>query len=97
MAVSCPVDLNTKALRDEISSTYARVAHEPDGSFHIHRGPAYAAGFLGYDAAELTLLPDEAQHPSRGSAIPWQQARFSREKRYWISVAVPGPICCSPL
>ena len=33
------------------------MAAEPDGDFHFHRGPAYAAEFLGYDAGELAALP----------------------------------------
>jgi arsenite methyltransferase len=57
MAIACPIDLNTAALRSEISSIYGRVASEPDGEFHFHRGPAYAAGFLGYGADELAALP----------------------------------------
>jgi arsenite methyltransferase len=57
MAIACPVDLNTAVLRSEISTIYGRVASEPDGDFHFHRGPAYAAEFLGYDAGELSALP----------------------------------------
>lgn len=36
---------------------YARVAADPEGEFHFHRGPAYAVERLGYDAAELAALP----------------------------------------
>jgi arsenite methyltransferase len=57
MAISCPVDLDTSRLRAEIQSIYARVAADPSGDFHFHRGPAYAAQRLGYDAAELSRLP----------------------------------------
>ena len=57
MPIACPVDLNTSVLRSEISGIYGRVADEPDGEFHFHRGPAYAAEFLGYDAGELAALP----------------------------------------
>jgi SAM-dependent methyltransferase len=46
-------------LRSEISGIYRRVAEEPDGDFHFHRGAAYAAEFLGYDAAELAALPPD--------------------------------------
>ena len=59
MAIACPVDLNTATLRSEISSIYGRVATEPEGEFHFHRGPLYAAEFLGYDASELSSLPPE--------------------------------------
>src|SRR5260370_26998042 len=30
---------------------------EPAAEYHFHRGPRYAAEFLGYDAAELANLP----------------------------------------
>ena len=57
MALSCPVDLDTRKLRAEIQSIYARVAADPSGEFHFHRGPEYAATRLRYDAAELATLP----------------------------------------
>jgi arsenite methyltransferase len=57
MAIACPVDLDTLKLRGEIQSIYARVAADPSGAFHFHRGPEYAATRLGYDAAELSRLP----------------------------------------
>jgi SAM-dependent methyltransferase len=57
MGISCPVDLDVARLRAEVRSMYARVAAEPDGEFHFHRGPDYAADRLGYDPRELALLP----------------------------------------
>ena len=57
MAISCPLDLDTLKLRAEIQSIYARVAADPSGAFHFHRGPEYAATRLGYDAAELAKIP----------------------------------------
>jgi len=38
MAIACPADLDTLKLRAEIQSIYARVATEPSGEFHFHRG-----------------------------------------------------------
>ncbi len=70
MAIVCPVDLNTAALRSEISSIYGRVAKEPDGEFHFHRGPAYAAGFLGYSADELAALPSDCTASFAGVGNP---------------------------
>jgi arsenite methyltransferase len=70
MALACPVDLDTRLLRDEISNIYARVAAHPEGNFHFHRGPAYAAEFLGYDAAELAQLPTEATASFAGIGNP---------------------------
>jgi SAM-dependent methyltransferase len=57
MPVTCPVGLDTARLRREVQAIYGRVAVAPDGSFHFHRGPQYAATRLGYDAAELASLP----------------------------------------
>jgi arsenite methyltransferase len=57
MALHCPVDLDVARLRAEVQSMYSRVADEPGGDFHFHRGPAYAAERLGYDEGELSRLP----------------------------------------
>ena len=70
MSIVCPVDLNTSVLRSEISSIYGRVAAEPDGEFHFHRGPAYAAEFLGYDAGELAALPPDCTASFAGVGNP---------------------------
>lgn len=70
MAISCPVELDTQVLRAEISKIYARVAAEPDGQFHFHRGPAYAAEFLGYDPAELAALPFDCTAAFAGIGNP---------------------------
>jgi SAM-dependent methyltransferase len=69
MAIACPVELNTAILRAEISSIYGRVAVGPDGEFHFHRGPAYAAEFLGYDA-ELAALPPDCTASFAGVGNP---------------------------
>ncbi|MBK5293854.1 MAG: methyltransferase domain-containing protein [Acidobacteriia bacterium] len=70
MPIVCPVELNTAILRSEISSIYGRVAAEPDGEFHFHRGPAYAAEFLGYDAEELAALPPDCTASFAGVGNP---------------------------
>jgi arsenite methyltransferase len=57
MATSCPIGLDVDQLRREVSFIYARVAEDPSGDFHFHRGPAYAAELLGYDAGELATIP----------------------------------------
>ena len=66
----CPVDLDTRSLVAEIESMYARVAADPTGDFHFHRGPGYAAEMLGYDAAELAALPKETTASFAGVANP---------------------------
>jgi arsenite methyltransferase len=70
MAIACPVDLDTQVLRSEVAKIYSRVASDPDGEFHFHRGPAYASEFLGYDAAELDALPAECTASFAGIANP---------------------------
>jgi len=70
MAIACPVDLDTLKLRAEIRSIYARVATEPSGEFHFHRGPTYAADMLGYDANALAALPAETTASFAGVANP---------------------------
>ncbi len=70
MAITCPVDFDTQVLRLEVSSVYSRVATDPAGDFHFHRGPAYAANFLGYDAGELSALPLECTASFAGVANP---------------------------
>jgi SAM-dependent methyltransferase len=70
MAIACPVDLDTRKLRKEIQSIYARVAEDPSGEFHFHRGPGYAADFLGYDREALASLPDQSSASFAGVANP---------------------------
>ena len=57
MPVSCPIDLDVARLRAEVQAMYSRVAISPQGEFHFHRGPEYAAARLGYGAADLAALP----------------------------------------
>src|SRR6266567_9182294 len=70
MAIACPVDLDTQMLRAEVSKVYSRVAIDPDGDFHFHRGPVYAVDFLGYDPSELAALPPECTASFAGIANP---------------------------
>lgn len=70
MSLTCPVDLDTLILRREISAMYARVATAPEGAFHFHRGPAYAAGMLGYDPGELERLPAQVTARFAGVGNP---------------------------
>ncbi len=70
MAIACPVDLDTQMLRSEVSKIYARVAADPNGDFHFHRGAAYAAEFLDYDPVELAALPADCTASFAGVANP---------------------------
>jgi arsenite methyltransferase len=69
-ARGCPVDLDTLKLRAEIQSIYARVAADPSGEFHFHRGPEYASRRLNYDAAELSKLPGTVTESFAGVGNP---------------------------
>jgi SAM-dependent methyltransferase len=68
--------LDVKSLRAEVQGMYARVAAVPDGAFHFHRGPAYAASRLGYDASELAALPGDVTASFAGVANPHAIARI---------------------
>jgi len=57
-------------LRAEVQTMYSRVATSPDGEFHFHRGPHFAATVLGYDAAELAALPTEVTASFAGIGNP---------------------------
>jgi SAM-dependent methyltransferase len=72
-----PADIDPQAVREEVSKLYSRVASDPDGDFHFHRGPAYAAEFLGYDPAELAALPPECVASFAGIANPHAIAPIS--------------------
>jgi arsenite methyltransferase len=71
MSAVCPINLDRERLKSEVRATYARVAENPDGDFHFHRGPQYAAEFLGYDLEELRALPGAATAPFAGVGNPF--------------------------
>jgi len=70
MAAICPTGFNVDELRAQVRATYERVAREPHGEFHFHRGPDYAADYLGYDRAELATLPELATARFAGVGNP---------------------------
>jgi len=59
MAITCPVGFDVDRLRAEVRATYERVARDPGGEFHFHRGARYATEYLHYDATELASLPED--------------------------------------
>jgi arsenite methyltransferase len=69
-SLTCPVDLDTKKLHTAVDEMYSRVARDPGGEFHFHRGPEYAARALGYDPAELASLPERATRSFAGVGNP---------------------------
>jgi SAM-dependent methyltransferase len=70
MATMCPIGFDTKRLRAEVSAMYSRVATTPDGDYHFHRGPDYAAEFLGYDREALARLPEGSTAAFAGVGNP---------------------------
>jgi SAM-dependent methyltransferase len=56
---------------EEVRQTYSSVARNPEGEFHFHRGPEYAARLLGYDPQELEALPRIATEPFAGVGNPF--------------------------
>jgi SAM-dependent methyltransferase len=74
MAIACPITLDKEKLKAEVRATYSKVADDPSGDFHFHRGPEYAARLLGYDLAELKSLPDIATAPFAGVGNPFGMA-----------------------
>lgn len=70
-SVVCPITLDRERLKSEVRAIYAKVAENPQGDFHFHRGPEYAARLLGYDAAELSELPTGATASFAGVGNPF--------------------------
>ena len=60
MAATCPVGFDVDRLRGLVRAEYDRVAREPTGNFHFHRGPEYACRMLQYDPEELAMIPAES-------------------------------------
>lgn len=81
MNIACPVDLDAMRVRREIQDMYSRVAVRPDGSFHFHRGPDYAAAWLGYDAEELRQIPDSVTSSFAGVGNPHRVGPIARGER----------------
>jgi arsenite methyltransferase len=70
MATTCPVGFNVDKLRELVRAEYDRVARDPDGNFHFHRGPEYACRMLRYDPEELATIPAESTASFAGVGNP---------------------------
>jgi SAM-dependent methyltransferase len=68
MTQELPVD--PAALREQVKDTYRDVALNPRGEYHFHTGRPLARR-LGYDAAVLERLPEEAVESFAGVANPF--------------------------
>jgi SAM-dependent methyltransferase len=69
---SCPAHFSVQKLRERVRSEYDRLAQNPNGNFHFRRGPAYAAGSLGYDPDELAMIPAESAAAFSGVGNPFR-------------------------
>jgi len=74
MAATCPIGFDVEGLRQRVEATYDRVARQPTGEFHFHRGPQYAREYLGYDGDELATLPEAATARFAGVGNPIRMA-----------------------
>jgi SAM-dependent methyltransferase len=70
MAATCPIGFDVQRLQAEVKSTYDRVARDPDGEFHFHRGLEYACEVLDYDRREVETLPQESVQRFAGVGNP---------------------------
>src|SRR5678815_1928167 len=70
MAATCLVGFDVDRLRRLVRAEYDRVAREPTGNFHFHRGPEYACRMLGYDPEELAMIPAESTASFAGVGNP---------------------------
>ncbi len=81
MASASPIPIDTDQLRCEVSSLYSKVAANPNGNFHFHRGPAYAEEFLGYDGARLATISSESTAAFAGVGNPFRMGPISAGER----------------
>lgn len=70
MALTCPEGFDIERLRERLRATYERVAAEPGGEFHFHRGGAYATTFLNYAPEELARVPPASTKRFSGVGNP---------------------------
>lgn len=70
MGIVCELTFDRQRLKDEIRTTYGKVADHPDGDFHFHRGTDYAVSALRYDRSELDALPGFVTAPFAGVGNP---------------------------
>ena len=80
MAASCPIDFNVTELRENVRAVYTRVAGDPTGDFHFHRGLEYAVERLGYDRRELEALPRSATDRFAGVGNPLALGVFAGDE-----------------
>lgn len=78
MAATCPIHFDIAQLRAGVRATYSRVAEDPTGDFHFHRGADYAVECLGYDRIEVEAVPSRASARFAGVGNPLSLGPFER-------------------
>mgnify|MGYP001820055489 FL=1 len=78
--MSTRTDIDVEELRDEIRLKYSAVVETPDAEFHFHTGRPLAA-LLGYDAAVVDELPDEAVESFAGVGNPFERRAIEPGER----------------
>jgi len=80
VAMSDAIPLDSAALREEVKKKYRDVAIKPHDKYHFHTGRPLAAR-LGYDAASVDAMPDEAVESFAGVANPFSLRPLSAGQR----------------
>ena len=70
MSAICPDNFDVAQLRSFVRAEYARVARDPEGEYHFHRGPRYAADYLGYEREALAGIPALSSYRFAGVGNP---------------------------
>jgi len=70
MAATCPANFDVDHLRQAVQEEYDRVAREPHGEFHFHRGADYAHEYLRYAREDLDRVPRLASDRFAGVGNP---------------------------
>lgn len=78
MAATCPIHFDIAELRHGVTTMYARLARDPGGDFHFHRGGDYAVETLGYDRREVDAVPLRASSRFAGVGNPLSLGPFPK-------------------
>lgn len=70
MAATAPQNFDVNYLRQQVQAEYDRVAREPNGDYHFHRGAQYAYDYLRYAWEDLCRVPTLASDRFAGVGNP---------------------------
>jgi arsenite methyltransferase len=72
--------VEVEALRAQVRDKYRGVAANPDGTYHFHTGRGLAER-LGYETADVEVMPDRAVESFAGVANPFSLRRLEPGER----------------